>query len=220
MARECHARARRLRHRRRGPSIPLALRVQARVPLLRDLAARIFGLGVRPVRVGPASEASPAGFPFAQATCSGWCVGSAWAVCLVRTPFLPHSDSRGTTNNRDTYGRCRRAGTSRRAKEGGHDACLTHNPDAQGHDHDHVAPHGRRLRAGRAVSSAMACLSLLTTRRYPGACPWRNHTRLRLNEGSTDDYLYSEKRLAPWRASGWTYSKRYSTRTLSGNWKR
>jgi 2-polyprenyl-6-methoxyphenol hydroxylase-like FAD-dependent oxidoreductase len=38
--------------------IPIALRVQARVPLLRDLAARIFGLGVWPVRLSASSGTS------------------------------------------------------------------------------------------------------------------------------------------------------------------
>jgi 2-polyprenyl-6-methoxyphenol hydroxylase-like FAD-dependent oxidoreductase len=38
--------------------IPIALRVQARVPLLRDLAARIFELGVRPVRLSASSGTS------------------------------------------------------------------------------------------------------------------------------------------------------------------
>jgi len=33
--------------------IPLGLRAKARIPFLRDLTARIFGLGVWPVRLGP-----------------------------------------------------------------------------------------------------------------------------------------------------------------------
>jgi hypothetical protein len=34
-----------------GGRIPFMLRLQARVPLLRHLTARIFGLGMRPIRV-------------------------------------------------------------------------------------------------------------------------------------------------------------------------
>ncbi len=34
--------------------VPLGFRVQARLPFLKDLGARIFGLGVWPVRLSPA----------------------------------------------------------------------------------------------------------------------------------------------------------------------
>jgi 2-polyprenyl-6-methoxyphenol hydroxylase-like FAD-dependent oxidoreductase len=40
--------------------IPLGFRVQERVPILRDLAARIFGLGVLTVRLSPVSARRPA----------------------------------------------------------------------------------------------------------------------------------------------------------------
>jgi hypothetical protein len=44
--------------------VPLGFRVQERIPMLRHLAARIFGLGVWPVRLSPvptrsAIEVSP-----------------------------------------------------------------------------------------------------------------------------------------------------------------
>jgi 2-polyprenyl-6-methoxyphenol hydroxylase-like FAD-dependent oxidoreductase len=39
--------------------VPLGLRVQARLPFLRDLSARIFGLGVWPVRLSPAPTPGP-----------------------------------------------------------------------------------------------------------------------------------------------------------------
>ena len=42
-----------------APRVPLGFRVQARLPLLRDLAARIFGLGVWPVRLHPAPTPTP-----------------------------------------------------------------------------------------------------------------------------------------------------------------
>ena len=40
--------------------VPLGFRLQARIPFLRDLAARIFGLGVWPVRLDPAPPPIPA----------------------------------------------------------------------------------------------------------------------------------------------------------------
>src|SRR5262249_7815991 len=39
--------------------MPLGYRVQEHIPLLRNLAARIFGLGVWPVRLNPASRRGP-----------------------------------------------------------------------------------------------------------------------------------------------------------------
>ena len=40
--------------------VPLGFRLQARIPFLRDLAARIFGLGVWPVRLDPTPPPIPA----------------------------------------------------------------------------------------------------------------------------------------------------------------
>jgi 2-polyprenyl-6-methoxyphenol hydroxylase-like FAD-dependent oxidoreductase len=47
--------------RRGAPAdrVPLALRLKARIPFLRDLTAGIFGVGVWPVRLSPAPEAGP-----------------------------------------------------------------------------------------------------------------------------------------------------------------
>ena len=42
--------------------VPLGFRLQARLPFVRDLSARIFGLGVWPVRLRPAPPLRPAGF--------------------------------------------------------------------------------------------------------------------------------------------------------------